>query len=88
MFHRNLFIFVASSVFIFLAWCANAQETNYTIELRHIYYCDPELKGDCSREGLYFLEDELRIVAYPNDDPEFGCDDTSCECYWQECYND
>ena len=53
--------------------------------LKHVYYCDALVNGDCSREGLYYIVEELGILAYPNNDPEFDCDDTSCGCYWQAC---
>jgi len=54
--------------------------------LRHSFYCDAKVNGDCSREALDYMG-SIGVVVYPGNDPEFDCDDTSCGCYWQECYD-
>lgn len=51
-----------------------------------VYYCDSKVNGDCSYEGLNILSAWGVYNVVVNSDPEFGCDDTSCECEWQECY--
>jgi len=50
------------------------------------YVCDPYITGDCSQEGIQMLSDQGIFITVLNDDPEYGCDDTSCECEWQDCY--
>ena len=55
--------------------------------LRHSFYCDAKVNGDCSREALNYMN-SIGVVIYPGNDPEFDCDDTSCGCYWQECYDE
>lgn len=50
------------------------------------YYCDPYVKGDCSREGIDMLSERGIFITVLNGDPEYGCDDTSCGCYWQDCF--
>lgn len=50
------------------------------------YTCNPKVNGDCSREGLDILSDNGVFITIINDDTEYGCDDTSCRCEWQECF--
>jgi len=51
-----------------------------------VYTCDPLINGDCSREGVQMLTDQGIFITVINNDPEYGCDDTSCHCSWQDCY--